>query len=898
MLVDTSDLVSVTELGRGLSRYINEAASHGRRFVVLNANTPTAALVSISDLERLNALDAEPSPERSGEVQQVQLERPAQADLPARPGYSAVGRSADGEPVYWSLTGHTYAAGNPSAGTGQCFSAAIAGAVPDPDVPTEFVIATSGSHVPLRHERLHPEIPMSVEVDLRHQGRRQQFVEKLQGAIDHRVGLMRELKVETITELRQLNLGELSALVPNLVVVLADTDGIRHCREAGSDVEPVLCTVLRDGEALGIHLWFGTTELMSERTVLTQEFSRRVSHRVIVGNVETEAQSRELLGSDVATYSPVPAGIGWFKAGRGADVQLFAVTDPTGSPGDVAVASGTCQGWRPWLAQPLTLDDIPGVDPDTGPGLTFPIGASNPPWEALTLSLNDKVPHLFIAGGPESGANKALATLIVSALRRYAPSDCSFVVIDDDGRLADVAGLANVVGCARTNDDDAVERMLGEALRINAVRCARFAADALSSFDEYAESKGAGDPYGRLIVVVAGLKNVMDAHPAAMEKLLEHESPVGVHVIASVASTIRYAPYARYGQLLLQFGGTDADQLPTKELRQLVRAIPADQPGRCVDLRNERHARVAVPHPGIYRPDGVLDALRLITPLGDPLPKLEVVSTSVDGEAFWRQVVADDLPDPVGDRSDDRRPAAKVRIPLGLGIADSRIVDVPAQRSPHLVVVGSHGSGRTATVRALIESIRRLFSPDGVDPARPEAKVVVIDERGELAAETAQLADDGYLLTTDRSAMAGLEAVSAIVDNRTPSPEAMPNIQMLRNQTWYTGPEIFAVIHTPALRHQDWASLAASIAQARGDLGIHIYLSDTANGYQGRRLTQLLHKELAEAPTLLLSGPASEGVIWAGSGIRFKSRPAGRGLLVDPMSLESKTVQIPWYPEQ
>lgn len=106
MLVDTSDLVSVTELGRGLSRYINEAASHGRRFVVLNANTPTAALVSIADLERLNALDAEPSPGRSGEVQQVQLERPAQADLPARP------------------------AGNPGAGIGQCFSAAIAGRFP------------------------------------------------------------------------------------------------------------------------------------------------------------------------------------------------------------------------------------------------------------------------------------------------------------------------------------------------------------------------------------------------------------------------------------------------------------------------------------------------------------------------------------------------------------------------------------------------------------------------------------------------------------------------------------------------------------------------------------------------------------------------------------------------
>lgn len=56
MRIDTRDMVSVTELGRDLSRHVNDAHD-GRTVVVLKNNQPAAALVSPVEMERLQELD-------------------------------------------------------------------------------------------------------------------------------------------------------------------------------------------------------------------------------------------------------------------------------------------------------------------------------------------------------------------------------------------------------------------------------------------------------------------------------------------------------------------------------------------------------------------------------------------------------------------------------------------------------------------------------------------------------------------------------------------------------------------------------------------------------------------------------------------------------------------------
>lgn len=56
MRINTKDMVSVTELGRDLSRRISDAHA-GRTVVVLKNNQPAAALVSPEEMDRLQDLD-------------------------------------------------------------------------------------------------------------------------------------------------------------------------------------------------------------------------------------------------------------------------------------------------------------------------------------------------------------------------------------------------------------------------------------------------------------------------------------------------------------------------------------------------------------------------------------------------------------------------------------------------------------------------------------------------------------------------------------------------------------------------------------------------------------------------------------------------------------------------
>lgn len=89
--------------------------------------------------------------------------------------------------------------------------------------------------------------------------------------------------------------------------------------------------------------------------------------------------------------------------------------------------------------------------------------------------------------------------------------------------------------------------------------------------------------------------------------------------------------------------------------------------------------------------------------------------------------------------------------------------------------------------------------------------------------------------------------------------------------------------------------MLARLIEERNDLGLHVYAAGSSLGFSSARLTDPLYRSLANVPTLLLSGPQSEGIVWPGSGMRFRNRPAGRGQLVDPSTLNEQVIQIPWY---
>lgn len=929
MLVDTSDLVSVTELGRGLSRYVNVTAETGRRLVILNSNTPTAALVSIADLEKLQAVDVQamattdpPAPPAD-----EPLAQPRQGDLEQRPGMSAVGRDDRGQVVYWPLAEHHLVAGRTGQGTGLLFSAAVAGAVPNPHVRTEFVVATSRSHVALRHERLHPDIAIVVEVDLDVLDRRERFLEKLDGEISRRRELLREHHVDTLAEYRQLSSEAAGADVANRVVVVTDPSAlVGEGATIGSlTTEPVLTWIALSGQDLGIYLWIGLPE--SDRAGqgnFRSELAQYIPRRYAMGTLDTVAESRLLLGMDGAALGPHPPGTGWARTTtRGRSVQ-FAVTEPTGGPGAVVTASGQCQSWAAGLTEPLALADIPEMSTDDAAGLTIPIGSTGSrPAAPLTVTVSESSPHLCIMGGGGSGCTTALHTIIASAAVRYRPRQCTFLVIAAvEDHLPELAAMPNVAGAALALDTDRIDRIFGEALRIIAIRQAAFAERKVSTLEEYlaADSSGtaAGDPYGRLIVAIDELERLTDDYKDQLTQLAQTGGQHGVHLVVTTHNV--RIPMAVIDRLWcpIRLGGRDIQHqellVRSKRRRDLAKGIPSGQPGRCIDTQRERHGRIALPYPGHYDPQGISDPPPHFTELVDhagladeTAGKLTFVPTSISPNDFWTQADVDYVPPPVS-ASIERRAAMDVRIPLGVSIATAAVVDVPDEQSPHLLAVGSKGSGRTSLIRALIAAIRHRFSPDGAD-GRPEAKVVLIDGldgRGQLADERAILKRDGYLLGdgVDDTEQA-VHAVQKMITSRVPTKDdPQLSTQQWRDRTWYQGPEVFVLIDAQAMRPNGvkgmlnapaWPTVLARLIEDRDDLGLHVYVAGSAPGFSAARLNDPLYRSLANVPTLLLSGPAGEGVVWPGSGIRFQNRPAGRGQLVDPLTLNRQLIQIPWY---
>ena len=86
-----------------------------------------------------------------------------------------------------------------------------------------------------------------------------------------------------------------------------------------------------------------------------------------------------------------------------------------------------------------------------------------------------------------------------------------------------------------------------------------------------------------------------------------------------------------------------------------------------------------------------------------------------------------------------------------------------------------------------------------------------------------------------------------------------------------------------------------ALLEGRSDLGLHVFVTGPAQGYGAARMSNRAYKalEAAQAPVLLFSGPVAEGVLWAGTGIKFAARRPGLAMLVNPTTMSSEVIQTP-----
>ncbi|WP_168991012.1 type II toxin-antitoxin system prevent-host-death family antitoxin [Mycobacterium pseudokansasii] len=320
MLIDSNDLVSATDLARNTSQLLREVASGQRRFVIVNRNTLTAALIGIDDLRRL--LDAENADGNSGRAQRRGHRDTSEAlvkafdtnvvgvldvvqrwddhDAESDGMEIPLGATVEGEVVTLKFANpnenqpatHGLLSGRPGSGKSVALKTMILGLCAEfsPKRVRVMLIECHGgkSHyaklAPLPHITLRPGPPIAMVADFEPSAGG--------GSMD---ALIAELRDEVARRASAADDGRLDA-EPNLVVVFEDYRAAFHDKE----FRALLSYLLKAGARLKINVLLVSQGHPDE---LTRQ--KGLFEWIAVFDTSNREDSRALLGSDAACGLPV-----------------------------------------------------------------------------------------------------------------------------------------------------------------------------------------------------------------------------------------------------------------------------------------------------------------------------------------------------------------------------------------------------------------------------------------------------------------------------------------------------------------------------------------------------------------------------------------------------------------
>lgn len=590
--------------------------------------------------------------------------------------------------------------------------------------------------------------------------------------------------------------------------------------------------------------------------------------------------------------------------------------------------------WKPSLRAPISLADVelPTGQRTSGP-LQFRLGDTDAPRQAarLPFCINPEggEAHIRILGRAQSGRTTTVQSIIAAAQMAYSPRYCSFYLIDYGGaKLAESAEMPNVGGYARRMDKELIDRFIGEFYRVLAIREREFGIRKVTDLAGYFDSREGnpveGDPYGHMFLVVDGFAAYTEEMKAISPdtpflRLVRDGTPYGLHLVVTSDNADRIPFKMReYFGTTIHLRVEDANTSSIASLppvsKQLVKDIPFGQPGRCVDFSRELAARIVVPqraaieptgedggqptfnHYASYRTgiQGFVEEMKNQT--SERAEQINAAPESIDHAVVW-EIYENKIKANPPVNEDGHRDSMDKHIPIGVSCEDLRIVSAPDSVSPHLLAIGDVGSGKTSFLRGHINSIIRQYTPE-------QAQFVIIENQYKLHYEQDQLEQYGYLLsyaTTPAQIEAAVKKVTEMIKPRIPTETTRLTSEQVRNRTWYQGPEVFVLIDnaTSFVQGGAWPTKLDPLLllmEERNDLGLHVYATGKAQGFNSVRESNKLYKTMAlsNTATLLFSGPYDAGTIWPGTGIRFESRRPGQAALVeDPSGGAPEVIQTP-----
>lgn len=721
--------------------------------------------------------------------------------------------------------------------------------------------------------------------------------------------------------------------VPDLLIVLDDCDALLAAQPA---LRRKLTEIGRAGDPLGVHLLLSVQD---PAVVAVDGLDPHLTYRIALrtGTVE---ESRLVIGTGAAGHLPGRPGVGYLAAdddrlvrftaawvsgplrarsatgGRSwVEPQSFRLAaavpeesddDPTLLSGavarsitarepmpagrrrsliDVAVAQLTGSGvpahevWLPPLGESPTLDQLlprAAVQP-RGPGqpghrsaandpasLLAPLGWVDRPFDQsrdlLTLDLSGSAGAIAVVGAAGSGKSTALHSLICVLALSHPPHRVQVYCLDfGAGNLGSLLGLPHVGAVADRTEPERVRRLIATLTTVIAGREATRAAVMTNPTEGAA--RRFDDGFGDLVVVVDGWDAFAGAMPSAAAQLLALAVRGRRHHCQLIVSA-ESVPPAR---------GTLDDLIGTHiELRQVDPAqsridpalsamIPRSQPGRGLTS----------------------DRLQLLT----ALPRIDAKSTTVGLAGATGELVS-----MVADRwPGQAAPAVKV-LPEVV-----RPVDLPAHLDPglgypigldedlepvlwnpqtdqHLMIFGAKQSGKTTVLRRLVQQIAARHGLD-------DARFILLDGGRQLIDPPRRPHQVIATATTAAQAADVITAAAARLRDRLPAP-SMSWEDIAGRRWWGSSADIYLIV-------DNYEGLAAGAPLAQlvpllsrsPDIALHLLIAREAAG-GSQAMSEPVYTTLRDvgAPALMLSGPATEGIIYGRT--RVANRPAGRGIWV------------------
>ena len=609
--------------------------------------------------------------------------------------------------------------------------------------------------------------------------------------------------------------------------------------------------VARLGRGLGIHLLLATQGVSSGLSRLDRYLSFRIALRT-----NSVAESMAVLGSNAAARLPLVPGLGYLKVGqteaeafmayhvsepatstagfnaqpkvrlfraaaRAADdaTRAASADQPARAPRtqldvivDRILAAGAERAHPVWvtpLPRALPLDSVlrEGDRP-----LLVALGLADLPLEQRQfrwgIDFAGQDGHVAVVGAPRTGRSTALRTIVSSFLLTHDPEDAQFYIIDMGGALQPLAGAPHVGAVAGKNEPELARRVLRFLTRAVDDRDAelrRLGIGSIAELREQRRNRHRDDGLGDLFLVIdnwGAATKTFDWIDDEVTALAGVGLSFGVHVVLSADRWADIRPGLR-------------DRIPGR-----IQLRPIEAGDSIVDARTTRalsstpgRALVAAGHQlqlALPRVDGVADtaevdfAFRQLVARsarpGRPAPRMKLLPETVPLDGFdwtrWRGSSA---------------------VPIGIDDSDLQPVtlDLFSHDVQHLLVAGDSRCGKTSFLRAYMEALTRVSTPDQV-------RFHIVDiRRGLLDAVPDAYVAAHAMSVTDVEALASkLEATL-----HTRVAPAGASRQELADRAHVTGPEIVLVVDDDdildafALR-----PLIASVALA-WDMKFHIVLA-------------------------------------------------------------------------